>query len=847
MLEPAFTAPTSPDIKQEFIAYIKAELKYINEKTPDHIDFKVEIGRALQAHNYSNAITLVLCSFDNAKNIIWHARPAFHGHDVFIRDARNKRATNFLPHEYIMMGLNDVRATIDLLEIQKKEPGSDQNSLKRASQYISEAAISFCGFAASKTNEADTISCLEHLNGNLTNRLSQELKITYEEAKKKISTAKEFSNLKDPSRHLVTLTNLKNAQNEDVTFFEADLAQSALTPELQEEYLLREQKEWFKSLDTTTQKLINFYLPEILSEKRILPTQLRKELVGLRNCYHRLIGVFTEKNAKILLSIFHSGTVIHLTSNREEAQRIGVLHGKQLKAITNAKLVLALTTNSSINVSGNDPLIVKDSEYVMDKTDGLFSNLPLNALRVVSPCNYSGINEVLTFIADDFISKLQTRFDIQVDEYKILLAEITLYLQQPNKITDQTNVETAEKLQSLKKYLLTHCYSHSIDITRSCFILELAMLISFISNHNRAATDPNNRHLHLAALTNILISELNYYISIAINSSCESGKDRTGILMYYTYALVASHHLFNTLDLKHAQIHLQDIINKNLLIIAQAMHTGLLAGWQTACGTIGIKEDSKGVVPVFLKEVIDYLIRRPAKYNKEIITDDSFLRFYYPIGNRNLEVQKDNLLYAVDLLINYIKPQQNKSSPEVSPLTTVVNIPSVVATTVSSYVPHLRTGHNTEGNLTSTSVADIFPMLASTVSSFVPQSKTTALSLPISTDDGTPPVLRNNETAPARIDVTKITPLPQNNTPGKHGFFYKYRKSEVEILETLQKEIPTVKTSAELYLLLTTQTGLCKAANGSGTTFKCLEYMTDIFHKVFKRELDVPTATPKGP
>src|SRR5262249_31480187 len=144
------------------------------------------------------------------------------------------------------------------------------------------------------------------------------------------------------------------------------------------------ERKWFEKLDEWQKKLIKQNVDLILTETRVLPTQLRTfPLVGMRNAYETINGIL-EDQAIVTDHYFHSGTLAALSPYPSENSRIGLLHGEQLKVFTKAKTVITLTLNSKINPSGNDGAIVSDTQEISDKMGFFHSNLPLNKARIVS-------------------------------------------------------------------------------------------------------------------------------------------------------------------------------------------------------------------------------------------------------------------------------------------------------------------------------------------------------------------------------------------------------------------------------------------------------------------------------
>lgn len=636
-------------------------LESLGPLKPEAIDIRKDLKDAVGRGDLTRAITLLVQSLDAKQKINWVPCPPFKGKRVILRDARACiPPPEFSTEPFVMMGLNNARATLDLLDIAIRSREGDSALLAKAAQYVKDISYTFYFLASNSQGVEHAMDCMIHFNSVLATHLANALNIKYEQAIERLTVAKEFANLKDPSKHIVTLVNLENAKQGKRTVFEADIALTDLTQDLRDEYNHRAEKDWYKSLPQWQQQLVDYY-KDILIEGRVLPTQLRSVLVGLRNSYVAINGAITPEGVEILSSGYHSGTLAYLHKNEKVAKRISQLNIEQLFAHTLEAKLLALTLNTDANPIGNDKDIVSLTKSAMASLPGgVYANLPMNAARRFTSNHYEGIQEFLQLVNDTVFNEIRDRYHLlkPKEDGIIFFHQVQAYLFGETKLENEKEdvVTIFNELEKIKAFLLKEPGADAQEISKKCEIISLALCICLLKNNNKSLSDPDNRNLTLGCLINALASELRAYFNVAINSSCESGKDRTGILMFRMAAVTFNNYLLDQWGLFAKQSELQSIIHKNLIMLATAGHQQLLAGFQTACGTMGIKKDSRGALPEneFPKAVTELLIRETASFNKEIRHNiDLAERFIFPIGDQNLQLQKERLYYIATVLLNH--------------------------------------------------------------------------------------------------------------------------------------------------------------------------------------------------
>ncbi len=628
----------------------------------DTTDLRKDLRTAVGQGDLTRAITLLVQSLDAKQNIHWISCPTFKGKRVILRDARACQSPPaFSSEPYVMMGLNSARATLDLLEIAKRNSGADKELLGKAAQFVKDIAYTFFFLGSNTLDTEHAMACLTHFNSVLATHLANAVNIKYEDAIKRLNAAKEFANLKEPSKHIITLLNLENAQHQKKTVFEAEIALTDLTQGLRNEYNNRSSKDWYQLLEPWQRQLVDYY-KDILIEGRVLPTQLRNILVGLRNSYLEINGTYELNNVAILSAAYRSGAIAYLPDhkNHKVMEAISKLNMEQLFAHTLEAKTLVLTLNTDSNPSGNDKDIVNHTKNAMGALrDGLYTNLPMNAIRRVTSNHYEGIEGLMKLVKDTVFDEIKHRYrklNPQNDP-RHFFDPVQHYLNGKGLSNEEENLAIIllEGLEDVKASLLKEQGADREEILSKCEIISLALCIGFLRNNNKSPFDPDNRNLVLGCFANSLISELRRYYNVAMNSSCESGKDRTGIMMFRIAAVTFNYLLFNQWGLFSKDEELHSIIQNNLIMLASAGHQQLLSGFQTACGSFGVKDDSEGAIPKneFPQAVTELLIKKTASYNKEILhKKDLAERFMFPIGDANLKLQKERLEYLATVLLN---------------------------------------------------------------------------------------------------------------------------------------------------------------------------------------------------
>ncbi|MBA2654907.1 MAG: hypothetical protein H0U71_07590 [Gammaproteobacteria bacterium] len=693
MVDP--TLPAKLPFAQQYADYMlnfaKTDLVNVDPQNAipplsDVRDYKVRIMTAIKREDYSVAIDLLTELMDFKQGIKWHRLPAddLTKLETLVRDARYCQPPQKNPIEpYIIMGINYIRATKLLLPPERYQ---------EIQTYLADMLRNYWTILANMKNDVDiqeVITLFAQFNTVLINNIAHQLNIdaeknnnnatiSFEDARYRLKVAKDFTNLETAAKNIVTVLNLKDENDENVTVFQADCALTRLTPALKSEYENRhiknkENKEkWFDFLPKWQQTLVDQHAGFILDDDRMITTQSRAfPLPGLRNWYHSVFGVLypEENKAVVTTDAYHSGTLITLGKNKEhqkefkkENKRLARLNAEQLKSITDAEVILALTLNTGINPVGNDKKIVEGTHWLAGKAGFLHANLPQNPGRLAPemggllPVNdFTGITKVLSLVTEKIPATFESKYDL-TDQEKSFFSSFKEYVNAKEELDEKSyQARLLTPLNLLRERLLREHPNDTENITNLCSIIEVSCAMRFLMGKKLSVLDEDNQNLLIACYTNILVSLLQNHINIAINSSCESGKDRDGLLMFRTAMVSFCREIFGTYTLDSQNPQIQKIIKNNILLLANAKHYNLLPGLGGGgCGTFGVKKDSEHSIPKheFPREVRDILIELTASYNKEIrVLDMAKDLIYFTIGNTDVDIQRRSIIHVLNIQI----------------------------------------------------------------------------------------------------------------------------------------------------------------------------------------------------
>lgn len=205
-----------------------------------------------------------------------------------------------------------------------------------------------------------------------------------------------------------------------------------------------DQQPWFQELahNPFKQKLIRHYLPRILSQNCVIPSQLRAILPLGKNSYRQSLWVENEQGDMVETNAyFHSGTPAHLSHQADDiATTITANNLVQQKMHAGTDSSVMISLNSRIadtilqpieTIKGNrytpddskiTTLIPKAAKNVTDHNI-FYSKICLNGFRWLEAHEYEGINHIITLIQQN-IQILEPLFPEQAQILSLLIMKI---------------------------------------------------------------------------------------------------------------------------------------------------------------------------------------------------------------------------------------------------------------------------------------------------------------------------------------------------------------------------------------------------------------------------------------
>jgi hypothetical protein len=217
--------------KNEFI-------KSIIPKPEQLID---EIHREINksSPNYHFIIEKLMELRDVKNNIAWHKIKSPSGNEMIVRNATQAKQSDSVDKEaFLIQAANYIRAARAVM-------GQEFEGHEIFYHVL------FKHFMANLQNVNDTQSLNQQFNIYSTffvNALAHQINLCVEEVIPQLTAARDFVNLEEPTKGVVTLTQLKNKNDKSVLVFQAEIAITKLTDEIINEYQNRQEKRWYNNL-----------------------------------------------------------------------------------------------------------------------------------------------------------------------------------------------------------------------------------------------------------------------------------------------------------------------------------------------------------------------------------------------------------------------------------------------------------------------------------------------------------------------------------------------------------------------------------------------------------------------
>ena len=324
---------------------------------------------------------------DNKIGIVWHESTDLgNGTKALVRDARNVSTDPAVlkqeaGEKYAMQLLNEVRGGLDLIDKSDLSQEAKDNA-KEKLMYIAQNGmvdIDKLNDKSIKVFNTQMVSALESAG--------------MEDASDKLNFAKEVSNFKDEHRHIVTLTVAEDKEGARHTVAEAEIMLNGLTETQKQQYIVianaPEGREsgvpWFDNMPKYKQDLLRDSAMDIASGKKIIPTQLLGDAVGIRNGYQKVTTIKgpQEQASKILSQTLHCGapaTKIKVV-DKEQRQAIATENVKQLQSFA------APGTKVNLNIlNSKTPGNARGENFIFDQLKKAKKETP-NVSSTAAPIN----------------------------------------------------------------------------------------------------------------------------------------------------------------------------------------------------------------------------------------------------------------------------------------------------------------------------------------------------------------------------------------------------------------------------------------------------------------------------
>ena len=487
---------------------------------------------------------------DNKIGIVWHESGDLgNGTKALVRDARGvtnnlNDLRNEAGEKYAMQVLNEVRAGIQLLD----QAGLEPEQLETAKQRLMHVATT-------------AVEDPSKLNSDNVKEFNTQIIYTLEETRfgpEALNFAKETANLHDDHRHIVTLTSAEDKSGQKHTVMEAEIMLNGLTETQKEQYeAIAASKpghtssvEWFNKMPQYKQDLLRDAAPGIASGKKIIPTQLLGDAVGLRNAYQKVTAIKgpDQDKPKILSETLHCGapaTKIKVV-DKEARQQIVDENIKQLQSFAppGEKLNLNILNSKTPRNARGENFIFDQVKKGGKNVGTSVSASPINRWRLLGGGrDTSQFKDNLSKIGGD----LQDKPELE-NVAKHLKKGTSIFAKLAERITfgayKSTETKAKKELEALSKSNPDLARDLGVAV-ESRNLADSSTLFANSQNVNLELTSKMNivrNSVKHGPLTNTLKPETVKEYPNDVNF-CKSGKDRTGYVQMKNSQRVVANHL----------------------------------------------------------------------------------------------------------------------------------------------------------------------------------------------------------------------------------------------------------------------------------------------------------------
>lgn len=594
-----------------------------------------KILEGIQKRDYTTTLKWALCRRDHTYGIHTEFRPTQNGSgDVIVRDARTANGFSpkgFDPHALAMIAISYTRAVQNLLDL---ELGA--NIPDYISNELSATLRAVIIDITKKPQEAQRE--LARFTTYLVQLLAQELNVPPKMAEKRLVVAKDFFNLEKPSSHIVTISQYQETASTSRTLVEIDTPLTNLTPELTEEYRNYQDKPWYKKMAKWEKNLIDYAAPKILEGNRVLPTQLRGYLPGLRMAYLSSYGYATEgKPFELVGENLNNGMLLFRSKSKACNQRIAKFNVNQLAEHATryngkAKKMMFMSLNAKYIHHKGEHSIVQDSHTILNDDKHVHTNLCINDFRLFTPNTYQGVERQLYEVVNlHLLAEIAEPIKADTNAIRDYISPLSkgdrIDATKVSGKTIQKQFETVLALLKNNKDAYNRIDSNLYPMLYSAIVCRRDL-----KQNAKNLRDPENRNLNIAAHT-ILINQRLHAIKdhvpfATVANGCQSNKDRGGILLYRLKSLGFA------FMYDEPEEHLDQISD----VLSKSGHTQLRAGLEGgSLGAFCIKKSTHGAFPKMLDETIkNRLMHKEATLNSKLVTKT--------VGSHNAEEGMINIL-----------------------------------------------------------------------------------------------------------------------------------------------------------------------------------------------------------